>query len=99
MIEHNISDYKSSCKSNFMQKSKTFAVKRMTKEAKTSILRKWRNILYYIFQLCGFLYTALIVQGNLKSYFSYKSNKVQRELEESIHKVRKFGTNSLLSVI
>ena len=85
-----MSDYKSSCILGY--------AKQMTKEAKVRILRKWRSILYYIFQLCGFFYTGHIVYGNLKSYYSYKSNKIQRELEDSIHKVRTLSTNFELCV-
>ena len=55
----------------------------MVKGVRNFFLGQWRNILFYLFRVCGFIYTAFIIHGHVVNYLSFQSIKTQTELETS----------------
>ena len=49
--------------------------------------RKLASVVYYVFYFCGLVYTGCIITSNIRSYFNYRSNISQRELEFDSDKV------------
>ena len=46
------------------------------------------KIFYYLFYICGLVYTTFIVTSNLRFYFKYSSNMSQTEIDEDPQKVQ-----------
>ena len=68
---------------------------KMRKKSGKKLLRVSRTsakIFYYLFYVCGLVYTTFIVTSNLRFYFKYSSNMSQTEIDEDPQKVQ----NSLL---
>ena len=55
----------------------------MVKGVRNCFLGQWRSILFYLFRVCGFIYTAFIIHGHVVNYLSFQSIKTQTELETS----------------
>ena len=54
----------------------------MVRGIKKFIRRVWRNTVFYLFYLCGFVYTVYVVYDNVSLYFQYKSTNIQTSLDD-----------------